>query len=100
MSQFVKEKTDQRKTMFKKALDADDARRKREELTIQLRKSKKDERLNKRRNLAPPRADAAAFEPSVQEKVCCTGCRRLRSARGAHGAHAAACGAAPNRERH
>jgi len=39
----------QRKENFKKGVDQDDARRRREETTIQIRKSKKEERLNKRR---------------------------------------------------
>lgn len=39
----------QRRENFKKGVDQDDARRRREETTIQIRKNKKEERLNKRR---------------------------------------------------
>mmetsp|Transcript_21806 Transcript_21806/g.49600 ORF Transcript_21806/g.49600 Transcript_21806/m.49600 type:complete len:574 (-) Transcript_21806:603-2324(-) len=52
-----------RKKQFKKVIDVDDARRRREETTIQIRKGKKNERLSKRRNmptggLAPASATA------------------------------------------
>jgi len=36
---------------FKKVIDADDARRRREETTVQIRKTKKNDRLSKRRNM-------------------------------------------------
>mmetsp|Transcript_4872 Transcript_4872/g.7280 ORF Transcript_4872/g.7280 Transcript_4872/m.7280 type:complete len:561 (-) Transcript_4872:390-2072(-) len=39
----------ERKKAFKKGVDQDDARRRREESTIQIRKSKKEDRLSKRR---------------------------------------------------
>ena len=41
----------QRKNAYKKGVDVDDARRRREETTIQIRKNKKEERLNKRRTV-------------------------------------------------
>lgn len=41
----------QRKGAFKKTLDAEEGRRRREETTIQIRKTKKDARLAKRRNM-------------------------------------------------
>mmetsp|Transcript_18873 Transcript_18873/g.58113 ORF Transcript_18873/g.58113 Transcript_18873/m.58113 type:complete len:531 (-) Transcript_18873:428-2020(-) len=47
MSGFSAE--ERRKTLYKKGVDVDDARRRREETTIQIRKSKKEERLQKRR---------------------------------------------------
>lgn len=40
-----------RKKDFKKGLDADDARRKREDNIIELRKAKRDEQLQKRRQV-------------------------------------------------
>ncbi|GMI34511.1 hypothetical protein TrCOL_g1265 [Triparma columacea] len=49
MASFAKE--EDRKKLFKKAVDADDSRRRREETTIQIRKTKKDDRLNKRRQM-------------------------------------------------
>ena len=39
----------QRKSQFKAGISAEDSRRRREETTIQIRKSKKEERMNKRR---------------------------------------------------
>ena len=39
----------QRKAQFKAGISAEDSRRRREETTIQIRKSKKEERMNKRR---------------------------------------------------
>ena len=44
-----KDKLQQRKNTFKSAVDATEARRKREENNIKIRKSKKEERLQKRR---------------------------------------------------
>lgn len=44
-------KMDERKGAFKKTLDADEGRRRREETTIQIRKTKKDARLAKRRQM-------------------------------------------------
>ncbi|GMH52512.1 hypothetical protein TrLO_g7815 [Triparma laevis f. longispina] len=49
MSSFAKE--EDRKKLFKKNLDADDSRRRREETTVQIRKTKKEDRLNKRRSM-------------------------------------------------
>jgi hypothetical protein len=39
----------QRRRNFKKGLDSEDSRRRREEVTIQIRKNKRDDRLNRRR---------------------------------------------------
>ena len=58
----------QRKKGFKKAIDVDEGRRRREETTLQIRKTKKDVRLAKRRqmptgmgsNMDTPAALAAA----------------------------------------
>ena len=54
----ARQKQDQRKKEFKKTISADEARRKREEASIELRKSKKDEQLQKRRNHGPAGDDA------------------------------------------
>ena len=40
---------DRRQRQFKKGIDADDARRRRDEISIKLRKEKRDEQLAKRR---------------------------------------------------
>lgn len=41
----------ERKNQFKKGIDADEVRRRREDTTIQIRKNKKEERLNQRRKM-------------------------------------------------
>ena len=61
-----------RKDQFKAAVTADDARRKREDQTIQIRKSKKEERLQKRRfnasNRKPePSTGADEAKPDVRD---------------------------------
>jgi len=43
------ERVDARRKTFKKGIDADDARRRREDETVQLRKAKRDEQLSKKR---------------------------------------------------
>ncbi|KAL7548225.1 hypothetical protein ACHAWF_016571 [Thalassiosira exigua] len=48
----------QRKKGFKKAIDVDEGRRRREETTLQIRKTKKDVRLAKRRQMPPGGAAA------------------------------------------
>jgi len=53
MASFQDRET-QRKKNFKKAIDQDDARRRREETTIQIRKTKKEDRLNQRRKTGVP----------------------------------------------
>ncbi|KAF0752699.1 hypothetical protein AaE_005946, partial [Aphanomyces astaci] len=42
---------DDRHKNFKKGIDTDDARRRREELTLNIRKTKKDEQVNRRRRM-------------------------------------------------
>lgn len=46
------QKSDRQK-QYKKGIDADESRRRREDTTIQIRKSKKEERINQRRKMAP-----------------------------------------------
>ena len=41
----------QRKKGFKKSIDQDDARRRREEMQIQIRKNKREESVNQRRRI-------------------------------------------------
>jgi HEAT repeat protein len=60
----------QRRNQFKKASDADDARRKREESANEIRKNKREENLQKKRNLVPPTAgDRKAYDPSIAQKL-------------------------------
>jgi hypothetical protein len=62
-----------RKKDFKKGVDADDARRKREDNIIELRKSKRDENLQKKRmvNVGPSYAqeDSTNRTAQIQNKV-------------------------------
>ena len=51
MYYLLKPLLNSRKKQFKKNLDADDSRRRREETTVQIRKTKKEDRLNKRRQM-------------------------------------------------
>src|SRR5690242_20517679 len=51
MSSRRQERQEARKKDYKKAISADDSRRKREELSTDLRKSKRDEGLMKKRNV-------------------------------------------------
>ena len=62
---FVKEKQGQRKKGFKKGIDADESRRKREETTIRIRKNKKEERLQKRRQGGGGGGAAGAGSPQA-----------------------------------
>mmetsp|Transcript_16124 Transcript_16124/g.31600 ORF Transcript_16124/g.31600 Transcript_16124/m.31600 type:complete len:523 (-) Transcript_16124:143-1711(-) len=56
---------------FKKGIDAEESRRKREEMTIQLRKQKRDEQVVKRRqaNPASPGGTAPPLTIDVQERL-------------------------------
>ncbi|CAM9099156.1 unnamed protein product, partial [Phaeothamnion confervicola] len=71
---------EQRKKNFKKTVGQEEARRRREETAIQIRKSKKDERLNQRRKMslaattgfggAPGAAKPAAqYDPSIVQRA-------------------------------
>ena len=76
-------KSDRQKT-FKKAIDADEARRKREDNILSIRKNKREENLQKKRreglqaaqpepslNSMTSAADATGQAPKVQQRVCC-----------------------------
>lgn len=64
-----------RKKDFKKGIDADDARRKREDNIIELRKTKRDENLQKKRqvNVGPSYAmeDSTTRTAGAANKVSC-----------------------------
>jgi len=47
-------RTEQRKSTFKKAVDADEARRKRQETSLDIRKGKREESLSKKRREGLP----------------------------------------------
>ena len=66
--------TERRKKGFKKTIDPDDARRKREDNIIELRKAKRDESLQKKRaiNMGPSAGgieDSNRSNTAVQQKV-------------------------------
>ena len=66
--------TERRKKGFKKTIDPDDARRKREDNIIELRKAKRDESLQKKRaiNLGPAAGsleDSTRSNTAMQQKV-------------------------------
>ena len=73
-------RADARKKDFKKAIDADDARRKREDASIQLRKEKKEEMISKKRregmNMLQPYAmgDASRGFAGATQKVPAAPC--------------------------
>ncbi|CAM9323359.1 unnamed protein product [Chrysoparadoxa australica] len=71
MSSFAA-KDEARKKTFKKGIGQDESRRRREETTIQIRKSKKDERMNQRRKMLPAPSDGlmpSGMDPSIQSKL-------------------------------
>ena len=49
MSLAAKERLDFLKTEFKKGIDTDDARRKRDDDSVQIRKQKREDKLSKKR---------------------------------------------------
>ena len=63
-----RERQEQRKKDFKKGIDADDARKKREEVSVTIRKSKREESLLKKRNVNAI-TDKKVVEPGVAQKV-------------------------------
>lgn len=66
MSARPTSRADQRKKGFKKGIDADDARRKREDNIVELRKSKRDENLQKKRMMFATGHDSSAMEDSTR----------------------------------
>jgi len=60
----------QRRSQFKKGIDVDDTRRKREDIQNQIRKDKREEGLSKKRNFAPPSSgERKTYEPAIAEKL-------------------------------
>jgi hypothetical protein len=64
-----RERQEQRKKDFKKGIDADDARKKREEVSVTIRKSKREESLLKKRNLNAQLNDKKVVDAGVAQKV-------------------------------
>jgi hypothetical protein len=64
MSQYAKSRQSLRKPDFKKGIQGDDARKKREENTVQIRKEKRNESFQKRRNVESAKSDSqvSAFD--------------------------------------
>jgi importin subunit alpha-1 len=63
-----RERQEQRKKDFKKGIDADDARKKREEVSVTIRKSKREESLLKKRNVTAL-ATTKVVDAGVAQKV-------------------------------
>ena len=59
-------RNERRKKDFKKGIDAEDARRKREDNIVQLRKDKRDENLQKKRAVFPASGVGGAIEDSTR----------------------------------
>jgi hypothetical protein len=72
MSQYAKARQAQRKPDFKKGIQVEDARKKREENTVQIRKDKRNESFQKRRNVdIVPKSDGMqSFDQSSAVAVC------------------------------
>lgn len=62
-------RTEVRKKAYKVAVDADEARRKREDNMVEIRKSKREESLlKKRKEGMPPQQLSSSSQPSTTEK--------------------------------
>lgn len=59
-------RNERRRKDFKKGVDAEDARRKREDNIVQLRKDKRDENLQKKRAVFPSSGVGGAIEDSTR----------------------------------
>jgi Importin beta binding domain len=69
MSLRPEPRADRRKKGFKKGIDPEDARRKREDNIIELRKSKRDESLQKKRAVSSMGGAAGYMEDSTRQGV-------------------------------
>eukprot|EP01039_Chlorochromonas_danica_P000426 gene427-460_t len=69
-------KTNSRRSAFKKGVEQDEARRRRNETTIQIRKEKKEDQINKRRTLAP--VDASGPDMTRNDPVLTTAILKCR----------------------
>lgn len=65
---FGRQKQDQRKKTFKQGIDSEEARKKREENTVTIRKYKREENLSKKRNV-PTISDKKVLDASVMQKL-------------------------------
>lgn len=62
----------ERQRSFKKGIDADATRRRRDGATVQIRKSIKEDRLNQRRRMSASVSEHLAFFPSVERRQLTT----------------------------
>jgi hypothetical protein len=72
MSQYAKSRQALRKDGFKQGISSDDARKKREDSAVQIRKEKRNESFQKRRNMTMPEtATPSSFGSTpVNTAVC------------------------------
>lgn len=66
--QATRTKQEQRKKEFKKGIDAEEARKKREDANVSIRKSKREESLQKKRNVSAT-TDKKVFDASISQKL-------------------------------
>ncbi len=84
-----KDRLKQRQSDFKKGIDLEEGRKKREEITVSIRKKNKQEQVNKRRNISLPTfqgVDPRPADPAALETVskywsnlffACLPCKKL-----------------------
>lgn len=70
MADYAKSRQDERRRNFKKAIDGAEARKKREELAVKIRKDKRIESFQKRRHIAADAGEAVSFGTTAAERVC------------------------------
>ncbi|KAF2076879.1 hypothetical protein CYY_001846 [Polysphondylium violaceum] len=68
----MRSKQDERKAQFKKGIDADDQRRRREETSISIRKNKREENLLKKRNIPIASAQAPMYDKTKVDPTIST----------------------------
>jgi len=68
MSQYAKSRQDERRKNFKKGLDAADARKKREEQAVRIRKEQRIESFQKRRHMGDAN-EIVSFGTNAAERV-------------------------------
>lgn len=66
----MSQRQEQRRKEFKKGLDSDEARKKREETSVSIRKSKRDESLLKKRNVHSVTVNKN-IDASIAQRVSC-----------------------------
>lgn len=69
MAEYAKSKQDERRKNFRAYTDANDARRKREEQAVRIRKDKRIESFQKRRHLGIETGETLNFGTNAAERV-------------------------------